>query len=286
MTARAPLDKIHTTATGRRAATREQDKALERDIKERGVLEPLILKPRSDGSYDVISGNRRVKIARKLGLTDLPFIERDADDTYTAGTLMNLLHAPMRDIDVADYVIQQFVAGGGASADDAVTVLKNISKSPDTDPDAVRVISRVCKDLGLGAWDDYVPKLIKLVRLPEDLLTPLRDGAITSDQANALKSVKEQEVRADLTNRASEETLSAKDIKQVIRDENLNPPKDTPDKPEAAVKAASGIEDAENIVSERLSTLSPKAQSRVKRLMNDIAEVFRQEHAKHAGSRE
>jgi len=49
-------------------------------IAQYGVLTPLIARPREDGTYEIISGHRRVHAAQAAGLTEVPVIVRDMDD--------------------------------------------------------------------------------------------------------------------------------------------------------------------------------------------------------------
>ncbi len=49
-------------------------------IAQYGVLTPLIARPLEDGTYEIISGHRRVHAAQAAGLTEVPVIVRDMDD--------------------------------------------------------------------------------------------------------------------------------------------------------------------------------------------------------------
>ena len=51
-------------------------------IKEKGILEPLIVRRRED-RYQIISGERRYQAALQVGLTEVPCVERDVDDQET-----------------------------------------------------------------------------------------------------------------------------------------------------------------------------------------------------------
>lgn len=279
---RAPLTSIHTTATGRLGVTTEQDAALERDIRERGILEPVLLSPRTDGTYDVIAGNRRVKIARKIGLTDIPYAEHRADDTYREGTRSNLLHAPLRDIEIADYVLQEFTGKHSVPGKEPLAVLAAIRKDPSSDPDAVRVLTRITRDAGLGPWEDYLPTLLKLYTLPEDIIQPLRDAAVTSAQAAVLKSVKDPTERTKLVQRAQEESLSVKELRTEVKERSLNVKPDKaekPDKPDKAEKAPAPpnpvIESAKQQVLDLASReLSDTDREKVRKILSQLDMIF------------
>ena len=53
-------------------------------IKEKGVLEPLLVKPYSDGTWMIIAGERRWRAANLAGLREVPCIELDIDEKAIA----------------------------------------------------------------------------------------------------------------------------------------------------------------------------------------------------------
>jgi ParB family chromosome partitioning protein len=57
---------------------------LEASIREKGVLEPLLVKPLEYGRYLIISGERRFRAAKLAGLRELPCIELDVDEATMA----------------------------------------------------------------------------------------------------------------------------------------------------------------------------------------------------------
>jgi len=57
---------------------------LTESIREKGVLEPLLVKPISDGTFMIIAGERRWRASQLAGLTDVPCIEMDLDDQGVA----------------------------------------------------------------------------------------------------------------------------------------------------------------------------------------------------------
>lgn len=53
---------------------------LAEDIRERGILEPLIVREVEPGEYQIVAGERRYQAACAIGLTELPVIVRDLND--------------------------------------------------------------------------------------------------------------------------------------------------------------------------------------------------------------
>ncbi len=75
------LDKV-VPAEGQPRKTFYEDtlEELSRSIKERGVLEPIVVRPMDDGRYQIIMGERRFRASRMAGLTEIPAIIRDISD--------------------------------------------------------------------------------------------------------------------------------------------------------------------------------------------------------------
>jgi ParB family chromosome partitioning protein len=53
---------------------------LAKSITDKGVLEPILVRPRGDGRFTIISGERRFRAALEAGLTEIPCIEMDVAD--------------------------------------------------------------------------------------------------------------------------------------------------------------------------------------------------------------
>ena len=64
----------------------EMDKMVE-SIQENGIISPIIVRPKEDGTYEIISGHNRVEACRRAGITQIPSFIREVDDD-TAVILM------------------------------------------------------------------------------------------------------------------------------------------------------------------------------------------------------
>ena len=63
-----------------RVASGEEMEQLKESIREYGVLSPLLVRPREDGRYEIVSGHRRKAACEALGITELPVLVRDMTD--------------------------------------------------------------------------------------------------------------------------------------------------------------------------------------------------------------
>ena len=58
-------------------------------IEQYGVLSPVIVRPHSEGGYEVLSGHRRVKACELLGIEEVPVVVKDLDDDTAAILLVD-----------------------------------------------------------------------------------------------------------------------------------------------------------------------------------------------------
>jgi ParB family chromosome partitioning protein len=103
---------------------------LSSSIEQNGVLEPLLVKPKGDGTWMIIAGERRWRAANLAGLTEVPCIELDIDEKSIAeiALIENLQRKDLTIWEEADgfaYLVQRF----GYTHED---IAKKIGKSRTT----------------------------------------------------------------------------------------------------------------------------------------------------------
>ena len=82
--AHLPVDSIHANPRQpRRRFEPEATTGLASSIKQQGLLQPIVVRPRQAGGYELIAGERRWRAAREAGLETLPALIREADDRDT-----------------------------------------------------------------------------------------------------------------------------------------------------------------------------------------------------------
>ena len=74
-----PLTKIDPNARQPRNELGDLEDLMA-SIKERGVLEPILVRP-VEGRYEIIAGERRFIASKKLGIKDIPCIEMNVEDS-------------------------------------------------------------------------------------------------------------------------------------------------------------------------------------------------------------
>ncbi len=76
-----PIDRVYSNpAQPRQRFDEEALQDLASSIREHGVLQPILVRPRADGHYQIVAGERRWRASKSAGLTEIPVIVEQIDD--------------------------------------------------------------------------------------------------------------------------------------------------------------------------------------------------------------
>ena len=188
-----PVDKIRPNPDQPRKALGEL-RELTDSIKEKGVLEPLLVRfmPRDD-CYHIISGERRYHASRAAGLREVPCIEKIADDAETLelALIENLQRKDLTPFEEADG-LQRLAETFEYTHDD---IAKKIAKarSSVTETMSLRVIPEVVRKrcLELGVVSKSV--LLQVARQPNERkmlesVHRIAQGGLTRDERDGCRN--------------------------------------------------------------------------------------------------
>ncbi len=165
---------------------------LAESIAEHGLIQPIVVKPETNGRYSIIAGERRWRACRMAELYQVPVIIKDADEQE----LMEL--ALIENLQREDLNAVEEALGYRSLIDSFGLTQEEVAKR-------------------MGKSRTAVTNALRLLNLTEEELQALRKGAISAGHARALLSVEEGELRKQMlelaTNGASVrelEKMSAK----------------------------------------------------------------------------
>lgn len=191
---RLPVGQIKPCALQPRKDFREESlQELADSIREQGVLQPLVVRPRN-GQFELIAGERRWRAAQLAGLTEVPALVREADDRKV--------------LELA--LIENLQRENLNSIEEALGYSKLISDFQLTQEEAA---ARVGKNRST------VTNLLRLLQLPPDVQSYLRANLLTLGHAKAIlgfpsaeaqKQLAEQVIRDGMSVRATEELVAAR----------------------------------------------------------------------------
>lgn len=156
---------IANSANPRRDFDAEQLEDLTNSIREKGVMQPILVRPTQDPNiFEIIAGERRWRASQKAGLHDVPVIVREVDDKES------LELAIIENVQRADLNPLEEAQGYGQ-------LMEQFSY---TQQDLAQVI---------GKSRSHVANTLRLLRLPEDVRTMLARGELTAGHARTLITV-------------------------------------------------------------------------------------------------
>lgn len=188
-----PIERIQ--ANRYQPRTRFDDEALESlaaSIAELGVLQPVLVRPTGEGSYELIAGERRWRAARSVGLKTIPALVRDVEDTGSLEqALVENLHRedlnPLEE--AAGY--QQLLDEFGMTQD--------------------AVAERV------GRSRSAVTNTIRLLQLPSTIQVRVVERSLSAGHARALLAIESPHDQEKLAERIVEEDLTVRETEDAVR---------------------------------------------------------------------
>ena len=162
-----PLQKIEPNRLQpRRNFDEEELSALADSIRQHGVIQPLTVRLLDSGYYQIIAGERRWRAARLAGLREVPVVVIEADDkkAMELALIENLQRSDLTPIEEARGY-QQLIGEYGLTQEQ---VADRVSKSRPAVANAMRLLS-----------------------LPEELVSLVEEGKLTAGHARALLSLKD-----------------------------------------------------------------------------------------------
>ena len=162
-TKRLPLDfLVANRANPRRDFDPDQLEELTNSIREKGVMQPLLVRPTNDPNmFEIIAGERRWRAAQKAGLHEIPVIVREVDDKEA------LELAIIENVQRVDLNPLEEAQGYG----------QLIDQFDYTQQDLAQVI---------GKSRSHVANTLRLLRLPQDVRDMLARGELTAGHARTL----------------------------------------------------------------------------------------------------
>ena len=185
-----PVDAIHANPRQpRKRFDGEAGSGLAESVRRQGVIQPLLVRPRDAGGYELIAGERRWRAAREAGHETVPAVVREADDrdTLLLGLVENVAReqlSPAEEARAYAVLLDEFGLALG------------------------EVAERV------GRSKPSVSNRVRLLDLPDDVLGMLERGQLTEGHARAVLAVPDHEGRRRLAREIVQKGLSVRAAEQ------------------------------------------------------------------------
>jgi ParB family chromosome partitioning protein len=189
-----PVETIHPNPRQpRRRFEPEATAGLAASIRLQGVLQPVVVRPREDGGYELVAGERRWRAAREAGLPTLPAVIRNADDrdSLLLGLVENVARenlSPVEEARAYASLLDEFELSLGDVAE------------------------------RVGRSKAAVSNRVRLLDLPEEVLWMLVRGELTEGHARAVLSLPDDLARTRLAKRIAAEGMTVRAAERAAQD--------------------------------------------------------------------
>ncbi len=197
-------------------------------ISENGVLQPIIVRPSGDGFYRIVAGERRWRAAKMAGLTEIPVIIVEVDERKAA----------------------------------EIALIENLQREDLSPVEEARAFKSLMTDFGLTQEDlsrrlgrsrPAVANALRLLDLPESVLSLLSEKKISPGHARALLGLEDKDAVAPMAERIAEKGSSVRAVEEAVKKKNAEKAKGKPGAPGAKKKVAVDyVKDLEDRVSAKL----------------------------------
>ncbi|TML20050.1 MAG: ParB/RepB/Spo0J family partition protein [Actinobacteria bacterium] len=188
-----PVDAIHPNPRQpRKRFDSDAQNGLAESVRAQGVVQPVLVRSRPAGGWELIAGERRWRAARDAGMKTVPAVIRDADDRDTL--LLGLV--------------------------------ENVAREDLSPVEEARAFAMLLDEFGLslgevaekvGKSKPAVSNTVRLLELPEDVLAMVERRQLTEAHARAVLAVPDHEGRRKLARAIVQKGLSVRAAERAAR---------------------------------------------------------------------
>lgn len=177
---------------------KESLEQLSLSIVENGLLQPILVREYGEGRYQIIAGERRFRASKLAGLTEIPAIVLDKDDRRAAqiALIENVQREDLNPVEEA-------------------MAYKSLAEEYDMTQEEL--------SLKVGKSRSAIANTVRLLDLPDEILTLVASGELSAGHARTLLAVKNPDNMLLLAQRAVEEDLSVRQLEAEVK--KINKPK-------------------------------------------------------------
>lgn len=168
-----PIELLHPNPNNpRKHFAIEELESLAQSLKDKGLLQPLVVRPRSDGSFEIVAGERRWRASQMAGLHEIPVLIRELGDRETL----------------------------------EIALIENVQRSDLNPLEEARAYRQLIEQYqytqqqlaeGIGKSRSHIANTMRLLTLPEAILKQIEEGSLTAGHARSLIAADSPEALAE-----------------------------------------------------------------------------------------
>ena len=169
----------------------EKIKELAQSIKENGLIQPIIVRQSPVIGYEILAGERRYRASILAGLSEVPVIVKNLSDQDM------MLHSIIENLQREDLNPVEEAKSYQSLIDKGFTHAEIAEK--------------------MGKSRPYITNLVRLLSLPDDILTEVENGRLSQAHARLLIQLSNQEQKK-LLGRIQSEDLSVRQVERLLQE--------------------------------------------------------------------
>ncbi len=188
-----PVEAVHPNPRQpRRRFEPDATTGLAASIRHQGVLQPVVVRARPEGGYELIAGERRWRAAREAGVPTIPAVVRSADDrdSLLLGLVENVARENLSAVEEA--------RAYASLIDEFELTLGDVAER-------------------VGRSKPSVSNRVRLLELPEDVLWMLARGDLTEGHARAVLALPDDDARRRLAKKIANDGMTVRAAEQAAR---------------------------------------------------------------------
>ena len=165
---------------------------LAKSIEQNGIIQPILVRPMADGSYQLIAGERRWRAARMAGLTEVPVTIREMSDEEASifALIENLQREDLNPVEEAEG-LKSLIESYGFTQEEAADKV--------------------------GKSRTAVTNTLRLLKLPSPVRNLLSDGKITAGHARALLGLDDEKEMLKIAETVVSQDLSVRQVEKMVK---------------------------------------------------------------------
>ena len=275
------LDQLQPTPNQpRRYFSEEAHLTLVQSIKEHGIIQPLVVRKTEQNQYQIIAGERRYRAATEVGLKSVPIIIKEITEKEAKEIALvdNLQRDDLNPLDEVDAILEILALKLDVTVKEITLLLYqmanedkgNINRNVTVNQTG-ELVEQTFAQLGRHTRQSFVRNRLPLLKLPDDVLEPLRAGKLPYTKAVEVAKVKDKKARAKLLNQA---LLGAgvKELRQARQGLVKQSSKSVDGGIGELLELAKSTKS--NLTAKRLSALEGQKLKQAKELLNKLQELL------------
>ena len=193
------IDIVTNKEQPRKVFDDEKLNELAQSISQHGVIQPILVRPLSDGTYQIVAGERRWRASRMAGLSEIPAVVREMtqEEAMAIALIENLQREDLNPIEESE--------GIKLLIDKFELTPEEISKR-------------------LGKSRSSVTNALRILKLPDEVKNYVENGIISTGHAKAILSLESEEKIIEIAKLIFNKNLSVRETEALVKKLNSQKP--------------------------------------------------------------